>query len=147
MALSTNFTRVNCRCCLGTPRLARRNRLSITTILKALKVPCKIKRPFFVCNEANLEYIYYDFEKAARRALANAHPDVGGNTENFQNLLQHIQMARRSFGRNGIGAEKDRYNKSHYNNSRFWVEHNMRWKEAMAMYASLRYLMRKDGAL
>jgi hypothetical protein len=147
MVLSNTSTNTNHHHCLGIPRLARRNKLNLTSVLKELKVPCKIKKPFFIENEDRLEYIYYDFEKAARKALAKAHPDIGGDTENFQNLNEHIQMVRRSFGRNGIGSKRFQFDKTKYDNTLFWQEYNQRWKVAMAIYSSLRYWMRKDGAL
>lgn len=125
-------------------KLTRRNRLHITTILRELGVECDSGNSLFNRNEGRLEYIFFDFQKAARRALAAAHPDLGGDTEEFQNLLANIEMVRRSFASRGIGGKPKAFD---FEKERQRIaKDRQKWKLEAIMYHHLHYLMRKDAA-
>jgi hypothetical protein len=123
-------------------RMLKKTRVTLPTLLVLLNVPHNRKRPFFLHNGGELEYISKDFARAARRALADAHPDNGGNTREFQNLSHNIAAGRRSLAQRGRATparwtdEQDReYHKSYYR----------RWTVAYSIYAGLIWLMKKDA--
>src|SRR5882724_4622158 len=80
---------------------------SQSPFLKSLEVNFKyIKgQTFWQANEAELEYIYYDFCKASRNVLVELHPDRGGDGHEFGEFAKLIGNVKKSFWKKGIGKD------------------------------------------
>jgi len=67
-----------------------------------LGIPFINRQYFWLANEADLEYLYDDFVKAAKVIKCRLHPDRGGNTESFARFSKHCSMVVNAFRKHGI---------------------------------------------
>lgn len=84
---------------------------SVPQLLTYLGIPfikSRFKRDFWECNEHQLEWLCIDMVKAARLVLAELHPDKGGDATSFRRFKESFDMAKKSFGRKGIGEAPPR---------------------------------------
>jgi len=71
-------------------------------MLTFLGIPFINRQYFWLANEADLEYLYDDFVKAAKVIKCRLHPDRGGNTESFARFSKHCSMVVNAFRKHGI---------------------------------------------
>jgi hypothetical protein len=67
------------------------------TILKSLGIPFRPGWGFWETNADQLEYIYFDFLKAARDRKRELHPDLNGDEKAFQEFSAICDMVKRQF--------------------------------------------------
>lgn len=78
---------------------------SVSKVFRSLGLNFKYKKgsSFWLTNEAELEYLYKDFERASRGVLKELHPDAGGDAAEFREFAQTVASVKKGFWNKGIG--------------------------------------------